>query len=114
MWSFLGVLSGNVPVFCAIWYDSGYALRQFTVSVWQQRQVRTVQTVPGFGFCPFTPFPDEEVAALVVFNCGMAGCAWVDAPRAALAFLAVFCSLVGRPKIFGIVFDVDRKPCTSP
>ena len=31
-----------------------------------------------------------------------------------LAFLAVFCSFVGRPKIFGIVFDVDRKPCTSP
>ena len=47
MWSFLGELSRYVPVFCATWYDSGYALRQFTVSVWQQRQVRTVQTVPG-------------------------------------------------------------------
>ena len=47
MWSFLGELSGNVPVFCDIWYDSGYSLRQCTVSVWQQRQVRTVQTVPG-------------------------------------------------------------------
>ena len=73
LWSFLGELSGNVPVFCAILYDSGYSVRQFMVSVWQQRQVRTVQTVPGFGFCPFTPFPDEEVAALVVFNCVMAG-----------------------------------------
>ena len=47
MWSFPGELFGNVPVFCAIWYDSGYLLRQFKVSVWQQRQVRTVQTVPG-------------------------------------------------------------------
>ena len=44
---FSGSTSGNVPVFCAIWYDSGYSLRQFTVSVWQQRQVCTVQTVPG-------------------------------------------------------------------
>ena len=25
---FLGGLSGNVPVFCAIWYDSGNLLRQ--------------------------------------------------------------------------------------
>ena len=80
MWSFLGELSGNVPLFCAIWYDSGYSLRQLR-SLWQQRQVRTVH-----------PFPDEEVA----------GVAWFDAPRAVLAFLAVF------------VFDADWKPCTSP
>ena len=51
MWSFLGELSGYVPVFCTIWYDSGYALRQFTVSVWQQRQSRTVQTVPEIIAC---------------------------------------------------------------
>ena len=50
-----------------------------------------------------------EVAALVVFNCGMAGFAWYDARRAVLAFHAVFCSFVGRPKIFGIVVDVDWK-----
>ena len=47
VWIFLRVLSGNVLVFCTIWYDSGYLLCQFTVSVWQQRQVRTEQTVPG-------------------------------------------------------------------
>ena len=45
MRSFLGDPSGNVPVFSALWFDSGYSLRQFTISVWQQRQVRTVQTV---------------------------------------------------------------------
>ena len=44
---FWEIPSGNVPVSCAIWFDSGYSLRQFTVSVRQQRQVRTVQTVPG-------------------------------------------------------------------
>ena len=61
-----------------------------------------------------TPFSDEEVAALVVFNGGMAGFAGYDAPRAVLAFHSVFCSFVGRPKIFGIVVDVDWKRCASP
>ena len=46
MWSFLGELSGNVPVFCAFWHDSGYWLRQFTVSV-LATETGTVQTVPG-------------------------------------------------------------------
>ena len=65
--------------------------------------------------CPFTPaFADEVVAALVVYNSGMAGSAGYDAPRAVLAFHAVFYSFVGRPKIFGIMVDMDRKPCTSP
>ena len=45
---FLGELSGNVPVFCAIWYDSGYLLRQFTVSAWQQRQYAQVQFLDKF------------------------------------------------------------------
>ena len=45
---FSGIFSGNVPVFCAIWLDSGYmfaSVYEVTVSVWQQRLVRTVQTV---------------------------------------------------------------------
>ena len=54
---FWEIPSGNVPLFCAIWYDSGYTLRQFTVSVWQQRQVCTVQTVPGFGLSARSHLP---------------------------------------------------------
>ena len=77
--------------------------------------------------CPFTPaFGDEEVAALVVDNCGMAGFAGYDAPRAVLdsgmckavpAFHAVFPWIFGRPKIFGIMKGIDQKDtglCTSP
>ena len=54
---FSGIFSRNVPVFCATWLDSGYMLRQFAVSVWQQRQVRTVQTVPGFGLSARSHLP---------------------------------------------------------
>ena len=46
---FLRDSSRNVPIFCAVWLDSGYmfvSVYEFVgVSVWQQRQVRTVQTV---------------------------------------------------------------------
>ena len=102
----------------------------FRIQFYFVRQWILVASVYGLFFCnrdryaqcklcpvlvfPFTPFPDKEVAALVVFNCGMAGFAWYDAPLAVLSFHAVFCSFVGRPKIFGIVVDVDWKPCTSP
>ena len=41
--------------------------------------------VLGSSLCAFTPFADEEVAALVVYSSGMAGFAGYDAPRAVLA-----------------------------
>ena len=59
---------------------------------------------------PFRSVP----AALVVDNGGTAGFAGYDAPRAVLAFHAVFNSFVGKPKIFRIMVDMDWKPCTSP
>jgi len=59
-------------------------------------------------FCPFIPanMAEEEVAALVVDNgSGMckAGFAGDDAPR------AVFPSIVGRPKMPGIMVGMDQK-----
>ena len=48
------------------------------------------------------------LAALVVDNGGLAGFAGHDAPRAVLAFHAVFNSFVGRPKIFCIMVYMDR------
>ena len=75
---FWEIPSGNVPVLSTIWYDSGYS-RQFTVSVWQQRQARTVQTVPGVGLSarshllPMRKWPRSSFTTVVwlVWPCAM-------------------------------------------
>ena len=53
--------------------------------------------VLGSSLCTFSLLADEEVAALVVYSSGMAGFAGYDAPRALLAFHAVFYSLSAGP-----------------
>ena len=110
--SFQEIPSGNVSVFIATWFDSGYSFRQFTISVWQQRQVRTVQTVPGFGLCPFTPFPDEEVAAPVVFYCGLAGLPGTMRRCVGISRCILF--VCWQAQIFGIVVDVDWEALHQP
>ena len=73
----------------------------------------------GSSPCPFTPaFPDEDVAALVFVNGGVAGFSGSDAPRAVLdsgmckavsACHAVFHLHGGRPKLFGILVGMDQR-----
>ena len=64
MWSFLGELSGHVPVFCTIWYDSGYLLRQFTVSVPLGNRDRYAQCK----LCPDQPVEIPQVQFLNKFD----------------------------------------------
>ena len=78
-----------ISAFSAYLLDSGYmygvSLRVLLYFTYFLRE-----GVLGLSLCTFTLLADEEVAALVVYNGGMAGSAWCDAPRAVFACHAVF------------------------
>ena len=122
------------PAECTMWNFLGNPFRKcshiqrFLVGLWihfasvhigfwvtSHRSYVKVDSDPAVrSLCLFTPAVSAgEVAALVVDNSGTAGFAGYDAPRAVLAFLAGVLLVVGRPKLFGVMVDVDRKPCTS-